>query len=57
MLVPIFYLPAKSSSFFLAFFLPIYGEPFQETPYINTPSCEERGATAHAIGGIGERRA
>ena len=27
------YLSAMSSSFFLAFFLLVYGEPFKETPY------------------------
>ena len=35
-LVPNLYLSAWSSSFCVAFFLLVYGEPFQETPYIVT---------------------
>ena len=31
-IVPNFHLTARSSSFFLAFLLQVYGEPFEETP-------------------------
>ena len=43
-LVQNFYLSTRSSSCFLAFFLRVYGEPVQETPYTNASSRFEQSA-------------